>query len=180
MPNYRRDYSGKTWFFTVVTYHRVALFTAPEARAALRAAIVECRRQFPFRIDACVLLPDHLHAVWTLPEQDRDYSWRWSTIKRRFTQRLREGSDAATSHRAGRARRTPDPLWQPRFWAHRIDDEADFEYHADYVHINPLKHGLVRRVVDWPWSSFHRFVGQGVYPQDWGGVVSIPESVGRE
>lgn len=177
MPSYRCDCSGTSWFFTVVTHSRRPLLVDASARDALRSAISDCRHRFPFRIEAWVLLPDHVHAVWTLPDSDRDYSRRWSVIKRRFTQRMialdaiREGNGDLSSI---------VPAWQQRFWAHRINDETDYEHHLSYVHINPLKHGLVERVVDWPWSSFHRFVAMHAYPVDWGGTVRIPESVGRE
>ncbi len=177
MPNYRRDYGGAVWFFTVVSYARRPVLTGAVARDALRAAIGDCRIRFPFRIDAWVLLPDHLHAVWTLPDSDPDYSRRWSVIKRRFTQNMPK---VPAGERGNSGPRVAEPLWQPRFWAHRIDDEADLEHHVNYVHINPLKHGLVRRVVGWPWSSFHRLVREGVYPVDWGDEVTVPKFVGRE
>lgn len=168
MPNYRRDYSGDTWFFTVVTKQRHRLFVSETARDCLRESITECRTRYPFHIDACVLLPDHVHCVWTLPEDDRDYSRRWGIIKRRFTQLYRECG--------GRG----PPYWQERFWAHRIDDEADYRHHLDYVHINPVKHGLTDRVSAWPWSTFHRYVKAGVYPADWGGTVVLPKGIGNE
>ena len=168
MPNYRRFHHGPTWFFTVVTHNRRALFDDPAARDCLSQALRDCRERFPFTVDAMVLLPDHLHAVWTLPDTDLDYSRRWSIIKRRFTQTYR----LAGQHKA--------PYWQVRFWAHCVMGEEDYRHHVDYVHINPMKHGLVEAVEDWPWSSFHRYVCAGVYPQDWGGRVSLPEGVGRE
>jgi putative transposase len=168
MPNYRRDYSGLTWFFTVVTHGRKPLFLRDEARQCLSRSIAECRERFPFEVDASVLLPDHLHAVWTLPGSDPDYSRRWGLIKRRFTQLYREYG------------RHGPPYWQNRFWAHRIDDERDFQAHVDYVHINPMKHGLVECVRTWQWSTFHRYVARGIYPADWGGKVSISNGVGRE
>ena len=176
VSNYRRVYSGTTWFFTVVTYQRRPILVGAFARDAFRAAILDCRRRYPFRIDAWVLLPDHLHAIWTLPDSDRDYSRRWSMIKRGFTQRMSKGP---ARERNDHERCLTDPLWQPRFWAHRLDDEADHEHHVNYVHINPLKHGFVERVVDWQWSSFHRLVREGTYPSDWGGEVVLPEFVGR-
>ena len=177
MPNYRRDYSGDTWFFTVVTYAHRAILVDACAREALRVAICDCRLRYPFRIDAWVLLPDHMHAIWTLPDSDRDYSRRWSMIKRRFTQRMIKARE-----RAGNTKDlcTLVPTWQQRFWAHRIGNERDYEHHVNYVHINPLKHALVEHVVDWPWSSFHRFAAARVYAEDWGGRLRIPNSVGRE
>jgi putative transposase len=169
MPNYRRDYSGHCWFFTVVTHRRRALLTGDAARAALHASIAECRVRYPFAVDAWVLLPDHLHCIWTLPDADRDYSRRWSFIKRRFTQRLREASGGHGP-----------PHWQDRFWAHRIDDETDYARHVDYIHINPVKHEFVRSAAEWPWSTLHRYVREGVLPDDWGGAVDLPAHVGRE
>jgi putative transposase len=118
-----------------------------------------------------------MHAVWTLPDSDRDYSRRWSVIKRRFTQQMIE---RRRSRMSDGDLSSIVPAWQQRFWAHRIDDELDYEHHVSYVHINPLKHALDERVVDWPWSSFHRFAATRSYPEDWGGTVCIPESVGRE
>lgn len=169
MPNYRRDYSGTCWFFTVVTHQRRLLMNHGPARDALRAAVIECRRRHPFEIDAWVLLPEHLHCIWTLPEADRDYSRRWGVIKRRFTQGM-----------AGKGGGHGPPYWQARFWAHRINDETDYARHVDYIHINPVKHGLVTRVVGWPWSTFHRYVREGILPPDWGGGLELPSDIGNE
>jgi putative transposase len=155
-----------------VTKHRRRLFVNETARACLRGAIAECRIRYPFHIDAWVVLPDHIHCVWTLPEDDRDYSRRWSIIKRGFTQLYRRHAPNCGGH--------GPPYWQERFWAHRIDDEADYRHHLDYVHINPVKHGLTDRVSAWPWSTFHRYVDAGVYPADWGGKVVLPKDVGNE
>jgi putative transposase len=168
MPSYRRDYGGRVWFFTVVTRLGKPIFTDARARLCLARAIVECRRRFPIRVDAWVVMPDHLHAVWTLPDADRDYSRRWSMIKRRFTQQYREAGGHGP------------PYWQERFWAHRIDDDDDYRHHVDYVHINPMKHGMVHQVADWPWSTFHRYVGAGMYPSDWGGRIALPAHIGNE
>ncbi|MBD3619551.1 MAG: transposase [Chromatiales bacterium] len=169
MPNYRRSYAGTVWFFTVVTHRRYPLFLDPVARVCLRTAVGECRGRFPFQIDAWVLLPDHLHAVWTLPETDTDYSRRWSVIKRRFSQRYR--------HAGGHG----PPYWQMRFWAHRVDDSGDYRHHLDYIHFNPVKHRLVTAVEEWPWSTFHRHVEAGIYPHDWGGAApGFPPGTGHE
>jgi len=168
MPNYRRDYSGTVWFFTVVTHRRRPLFRDYRARATLRSAIFECRERYPFDVPAWVLLPDHLHCIWALPDHDRNYSRRWSVIKRRFTQL------------AGAETRLRAPFWQKRFWAHRIDTDESYRAHTDYIHFNPVKHGLVERVCDWRWSSFHRVVENGLYPADWGGGIEFPITIGRE
>ncbi|NIR30381.1 MAG: transposase [Gammaproteobacteria bacterium] len=168
MPNYRRDYSGTVWFFTVVTRLRRPLFGDPNACRVLGRAVRECRACYPFDVDAWVLLPDHMHAIWTLPASDLQYSRRWALIKRRFTQTYRARSETAP------------PFWQDRFWAHRIDDNADYRHHMDYVHYNPVKHGFTARPGDWPWTSFRRLVANGIYPGDWGDGITIPECVGNE
>ena len=133
MPNYRRDYSGTCWFFTVVARNRNPRLVDPDSRACLAQAVRECRARFPFEIAAWVLLPDHLHCVWQLGDEDLDYSRRWGIIKRRFTQLMRSKGAAGVA-------------WQSRFWAHRIDDGRDLDSHVAYVHYNPVKHGLVSRV----------------------------------
>lgn len=150
MPNYvRARLAGGTYFFTVTSRHRRPLLVNDDVRVALRDAIDVTRQRWPFQIDAWALLPDHLHCVWTLPGDDADFSKRWSTIKRLTTQAL------------GRS------LWQPRFWEHLIRDEHDFERHLDYIHFNPVKHGHTTRAVDWPYSTFHRYLRQGIYTADW-------------
>ncbi len=166
MPNYRRDYSGNCWFFTVVTAGRRPILTYPQVRAALKVSVSQCRKRYPFQIDAWVLLPDHLHCIWRLPIKDRDYSRRWSLIKRVTSQSLENSI-------------TRD-LWQKRFWGHRIDDDLDYQHHFNYVHFNPVKHRYAIQVKDWRWSTFHRYVRKGIYPSDWGGLVDIPSDVGRE
>jgi putative transposase len=168
MPHYRRDYCGIYWFFTVVTHGRQRILTSETARECLRSAIKDCRSRYPFNIEAWVLLPDHLHAVWQLPEDDLNYSRRWSIIKRRFTQQY-------PSHCT-----LQPPYWQKRFWAHRVDDENDYARHMDYTHYNPVKHGLVDTASKWPWSSFHRTVAQELYPADWGFGIELPPDIGNE
>jgi putative transposase len=168
MPNYLRFYSGNTWFFTVVTNRRVTLLTTDAARPVLRQAISECKKLYPFSIEAWVLLPEHLHCIWDLPESDLNYSRRWAIIKRKFTQGL-----TATNYRR-------PPYCQDRFWAHLITDERDFENHMNYIHYNPVKHGLVERARDWPWTSLQRLMEVGKYPSDWGEYVEIPEGIGQE
>jgi putative transposase len=124
-----------------------------------------------------VLLPDHIHCIWTLPENDCDYSKRWGMIKAGFSKRAKHlfhrnewMSDSKRKHREA-------AVWQRRFWEHMIRDEDDFRRHLDYLHFNPVKHGLVKCVRDWPHSTFHRFVKDGFYPQDWGIIYGFP---GRE
>lgn len=161
MPNYRRArVAGATCFFTVVTARRCRILATPRAVRALRESIASARRLQPFSIDAWVVLPDHMHAIWTLPAGDDDYSTRWGRIKAGFTKRCGLLHQSVLKGHAG--------LWQPRFWEHVIRDDADWKAHMDYLHYNPVKHGLVERVADWPYSSFRRCVERGWYAADWG------------
>lgn len=165
MSNYRRARdAGALYFFTLVTNQRQPLLTCPDVHQQLRAAIVHTRVRYPFVIHGWVLLPDHLHCVWQLPTNDHDFGRRWSIIKRRVSQNC-TGTRLLSCSRQARGELG---LWQRRFWKHRIRDEEDYRRHMDYLHWNPVKHGLVDRVADWPWSSFHRLVREGVYPNDWG------------
>jgi putative transposase len=182
MPNYRRAWtSGGCFFFTVVTYRRRADLCDGAIRHALRDAIRRVRESRPFRIEAWVLLPDHLHCVWTLPEGDADFSIRWRLIKTLVTRQLRT-TNSRVSVRSIRPKRQEGDLWQRRYWEHRIRDEADFNSHCDYIHYNPVKHGLCAAPLHWPYSTFHRFVQQKKYPAEWGtnNVPNILERVGHE
>ena len=154
MSNYRRHYiNGGTWFFTVNLKDRQSDLLIRNI-AELRGAVRVVKRIKPFYIDAWVILPEHLHCIWTLPANDCDFSSRWREIKKRFTQSLLHQT-----------------VWQPRFWEHTIRDERDYRRHIDYIYINPIKHGWVSRVQDWPFSTFHRHVREGVYPVDWAGEL---------
>ena len=168
MADYRRLYTGPKWFFTIVTYKRRHIFFDEVARNCLRHAITECRSLHPFSIDGWVLLPDHFHCIWTIQEPDPDFSTRWSIIKRLFTKSFRENTAQQP------------PFWQRRFWEHWIRDEKDFENHVNYIHYNPVKHGYVSSPRDWKWSSFHRYVNDGLYEVDWGSQIEIPDSIGSE
>lgn len=173
MPEYRRAKAlGTTYFFTVVTYERQALLTDENVRNALRSGIQWAREKFPFTNDAWVLLPDHLHCIWTLPVDDANFSARWAIIKRHVSQRCHGASRHREQLTASRRKRNELAFWQRRFWEHQIRNEADFKRHVDYIHWNPVKHGHVAKVADWPYSTFHRYVADGVYPEDWGGVAS--------
>ncbi|MGB8400770.1 REP-associated tyrosine transposase [Bradyrhizobium sp.] len=168
MTDYRRNFiAGGSFFFTVnLAERRLRLLT--EHIDELRAAFRDVRRQHSFAIDAMVVLPDHLHAAWTLPEGDADFATRWRLIKSGFSRRLPAGERISGS----RAAKGERGIWQRRYWEHTIRDGGDFARHIDYIHINPVKHGLVARVADWPYSSFHRMMKLGVYPEDWAGDVS--------
>jgi len=159
MSQYRRaDTPGATYFFTVVTYDRKPWFSGEKNVTILREAFRDIMARRPFVMEAVVILPDHLHCLWRLPEGDNDFSGRWREIKKRVSRQL----DPRTNARNER------PVWQRRFWEHQIRDEQDWRNHLDYIHYNPVKHGLVERVAEWPWSSFHRAVARGWYAPDWG------------
>jgi len=167
MPNYRRAFvPGGCWFFTVnLLERRKALLV--DHIDALRAAVEKTRERYPFTIDAVVVLPDHMHAVWTLPPGDADFSLRWRLIKSRFAQTLPKQERISDVRRA----RNERGIWQRRFWEHLIRDDTDYARHVEYCYINPVKHELVSRVRDWPHSSFHRDARAGIFPEDWASDV---------
>jgi putative transposase len=165
MTNYRRDHTpGATWFFTLNLADRNSRLLIDHIDL-LRASFRTCMERHTWKIDAIVILPDHLHALCSLPPGDADYSTRWRQIKSGFSRALPRTETLSTS----RTNKGERGIWQRRFWEHRIRDEDDFARHADYIHHNPRKHGYVERVADWPWSSFHRYVKAGVLPPDWAG-----------
>lgn len=166
MPNYRRAWMpGGTWFFTVALLQRRDNDLLTRRIDDLREALRATRRSHPFIIHGWVVLPEHLHCVLELPPDDSDFALRWRLIKMGFSKRLPAGERLSASRR----RRGERGIWQRRYWEHLIRDEADFAAHLDYVHFNPVKHGLAARVADWPYSTFHRHVQAGRYPEDWGG-----------
>lgn len=172
MPNYRRaNTAGATYFFTVVTHQRRRFLCDDDVRRALHEAIEWGRESHPFIIDAWVLMPDHIHAIWTLPEHDADFGTRWGKIKRYVTQRCGARLHQSELVSDGKILHQENTLWQKRFWEHQIRDEIDFERCMNYAHYNPVKHGLVKQVFDWQYSTFHRYVKQGVYPENWGGML---------
>ncbi len=168
MPNYRRTFlAGGTFFFTLATQDRRRLFGEEAARRCLGEAIREVQAQQPFEMVAIVLMPNHLHCIWTLPDDDDDYSSRWAKIKRAFVESWTVvGGREATISDARRTRHERG-IWQKRFWEHRIRNQTDLARHVNYIHYNPVKHGLVRCPHAWPYSSFHRWVNEGYYKQDW-------------
>lgn len=164
---YRRVFSsGGTYFFTLVAYKRRALFTKPEAVEMLRQAFRYTMRRNPFTIVASVILPEHMHFIWTLPSESSDYSTRWRLIKSHFTRHWCPAG--MVSERASRVRKDEKDVWQPRFWEHLIRDEVDLSRHVEYVHYNPVKHGLVKSAGEWEYSSFRKYVRDGLYAEDWG------------
>ncbi|MFO0840482.1 MAG: transposase [Phycisphaerae bacterium] len=168
MPQYRRiEAHGATIFFTLVTLDRRPILTSQPALDLLRAAFREERRRSAFWLDAIVVLPDHLHCIWTLPRGDSNFSIRWSRIKTHFTTRyLRSGGDEARRS-ASRQTRGERGVWQRRFWDHVIRDDDDFGHHLDYVHFNPVKRGYANCPHAWAPSSFRTWVRKSVYPVDW-------------
>jgi putative transposase len=168
MRHYIRSRTGQVYFFTVVTHNRREILTTELGRKSLRGAINAVRAQHPFRLTAVVLLPDHLHAVWELPAGDTDYSSRWRLIKSSFTRLWTEAGGDLGPVGPSRTRKGERAVWQRRFYEHTCRDDDDLRRCVDYVHVNPLKHHMVDRVVDWPWSSFHRYVRLGEYTSSWG------------
>lgn len=138
---------------------------------SLRKAIQSVRKEHPFCIDAWVLLPDHLHCIWTLPTDDNDFSIRWAKIKRLVSKQCAVIYHKDNWMNASKRKRRESTIWQRRFWEHQIRDELDYQRHMDYLHFNPVKHGLVSETKDWPYSSFLRYVIDGLYPENWAGVV---------
>ena len=176
MPEYRRSLiPGGSFIFTLVTYSRAPLFSNPQARNLLHSAWVKVQTNHPFTIDAVCLLPEHIHCIWTLPEGDVDYSTRWKEIKRTFTLAYLAEIGPGAMRNESRQAHGEAAIWQRRFWEHTLRDEQDYNRHVDYIHYNPVKHGLVKRVQDWPWSSFHRFVEMGYYEKDWGEGVEMKD-----
>ena len=152
----------------MVTFARKKILCEPENIALLKTAIRLTQARYPIVIDALVLLPDHLHTIWTLPLDDMNYSMRWNTIKGCFSRHCL--SNYKSPKNPSQKHKRAQTIWQARFWKHQIRDDLDYEKHCDYIHWNPVKHGLVDRVEDSPFSSFDRFMQKDFYPQDWTGM----------
>lgn len=164
MPNYvRAKCEGACYFFTVVTYDRRKLFSSEWARRCLREALLETQSRYPYQSVAFCLLPQHLHCIWKLPEDDANFSTRWSLVKGLFTRQYRRHAGRSEPISVSHKHKGEACIWQRRFWEHRIRDEHDLQKHVDYIHYNPVKHGLVQRLEDWPWSTYHQYVREGLY-----------------
>jgi putative transposase len=175
MPDYRRNrIPGATYFFTVTLRDRRSGLLVARIDA-LREAARGVRRQLPFRIDAWVVLPDHMHCLWTLPEGDSDFPERWRRIKAAFSKSLPDTKPRT----AAMLRKGERGIWQRGYWEHTIRDDRDYAAHIDYIHFNPVKHGLAERPGDWPFSSFARCVAEGLYPADWLGGDAEPIEAGE-
>jgi putative transposase len=161
---YRRsDATGATFFFTVNLADRTSRLLV-EQIGELRTSFRRVRQAHPFEIVAMVVLPDHIHAVWTMPAGDRDYPMRWSLIKAGFSRALVRTESIRHSRQQKRER----GIWQRRYWEHQIRNDDDLAKHVDYIHFNPVKHGHVSAPIDWPHSSIHQHIRRGLLLQDWG------------
>lgn len=169
MVAYRRNYiKGGRYFFTVNLLNRQSTLLTDHIDD-LRTAFRKVKLRHPFEIDAIVILLEHLHCIWTLPESDDDFSLRWREIKSAFSRKL-----APTEYKnKSRLARKERGIWQRRFWEHTLRDESDYQKHMDYIHYNPVKHGYVDSIEQWPYSSFHRHVSNGVYPKNWAGNENV-------
>ena len=175
MPDYRRNrVPGGSYFFTVALRDRRSDLLVRHINA-LRTAVRETRTRHPFHIDAWVVLPDHMHCLWTLPPDDDGFPLRWQAIKAGFSRLVPRPDDP----RASLARKREAGIWQRRYWEHTIRDDRDYAAHMDYVHFNPVKHGLAAHPGDWPYSSFGRCVALGLYPMDWASDRGEPAGAGE-
>ena len=172
---YRRAYvTGATYFFTVAIAERDKTLLV-DYHDILREAFRKVKVNQPFKIDAIVILPDHLHTIWTLPENDADFSTRWGLIKASFSRKLIR-NERISSSRLNKGERG---IWQRRFWEHLIRDERDFEQHVDYIHYNPVKHGYTSKPNKWPFSSIHQFIEKGIIMPNWGEDITIEGDYGE-
>jgi len=166
MSNYRRALQpGGCYFFTVVTYKHLPLFANENNIDILRNAFRTIKNKHPFSIDAITILPDHLHTIWQLPQNDNNFSLRWRLIKHLVSTKI----DSPKNHRDEKY------IWQRRFWEHLITDNNDWKNHMDYIHYNPVKHGYTNQPNNWKFSSFLNAVNKGWYDKDWG--MSEPENI---
>jgi putative transposase len=166
----RSHIKGGRFFFTVVTYKREKLFCSAKNVDLIRESMRYVKQRHPFTIEAFVLLPEHIHCIWTLPQDDHDFSTRWRLIKSFFSRNCEHQHKELKS---SQIRKKEQGIWQPRFWEHFIRDEKDFISHVEYIHYNPVKQGLVKAPKDWKYSSFHRYAEKGIYEREWGAYNSI-------
>lgn len=177
MSNYRRAHdTGATWFFTVVTQGRQPMLTRPDVLDALREAFGTVKTTRPFVLESIVILPDHLHALWTLPAGDAEFGARWGMIKRQVSKAVAGHQDPLSDSMRSRKELG---FWQRRFWEHQIRGEDDYARHMDYIHYNPVKHGYAQSPADWPHSSFMKCVEKGWYSADWASGVDIDGAFGE-
>lgn len=169
MADYRRrQIAGGSYFFTLVTHSRAPLFSSQSARTILGNTLRTCQREWLFEINAIVLLPEHLHTIWTLPSGDVNYPQRWAWIKKEFTKEWLRSGGWEQPVSQSRKKRGDHGVWQPRYWEHTLKNEDDFDRHFDYIHWNPVKHRHVRCPSEWEASSIHRWINANVYEPEWG------------
>jgi putative transposase len=177
--NYRRAFiHGGSFFFTVVTESRLPLFADAQNVVILRDAFHWVQSKYPFTLAAAVILPDHLHCIWTLPPADSDFSTRWRLVKTWFTKHCDPAFRIERSPSG--SLRGEQSVWQHRYWEHALRDETDYRRHVEYIHYNPVKHGYVESPRDWEHTSFHRYVNEGLYPTEWGEGEMDFEGIGHE
>jgi putative transposase len=174
----RGDAAGATYFFTLTLQDRGARWLVDHVDV-LRAAVKHVKARHPFDIEAMVVLPEHLHALWRLPVDDKDFSTRWMLVKQTFTQSLVASGVLRDGVAPGRGLKGERKVWQRRFWEHQIRDEEDFQRHVEYIHYNPVKHGWVTRAAEWPHSSLHRFIREGTVAADWGISAAVEGQFGE-
>jgi len=161
---YRRaDVKGGTYFFTVNLAERKRTLLIDHVDI-LRDAFRTVKKRHHFHVDAMVIMPDHLHAMWTLPSDDNDFAMRWMLIKSGFSRRITKGERCPVSRKLKGER----GIWQRRYWEHLIKNDRDYNNHVDYIHFNPVKHGYVSQASDWPYSSIRRYINNGMMKKDWG------------
>lgn len=165
MPHYfRSQEAGATYFFTLTLAQRkTSLLT--DHIDWLRLAYQRANTLHPFKTIAICILPDHIHAIWQMPAEEADYGLRWRMIKSQFSRYFSPNEHRSSS----KIKHREKGIWQRRYWEHQIRDDVDMQRHVDYIHYNPVKHGLVSRVRDWPQSTFHKHVAQGMVNENWGG-----------
>ena len=169
MPNYRRVIiEGGIYFFTLTTNNRQKIFLSSSARDIFLEAVNHVMNFHPFSTEAYCILPDHIHLLWRMPEEDANYSTRISEIKKRFSKEFCAKYPSIVKRNEFQVNRGESGVWQRRFWEHYIRDETDLNNHINYIHFNPVKHGIVRQVRDWPSSSFFNYARSGHYQIDWG------------
>ena len=182
MPNYRRNYvKGGTYCFTVLTYKRQHILQGI-AIDLLRESFRGCMTEKPFKIEAIVILPEHIHCIWKLPPDDSDYPVRWKDTKSAFTKKyIKKVGEPLIKPTLSMQKKGEKAIWQRRYWEHTINSDEDYKVQFDYIHYNPVKHGWVKAPKDWPHSSFHHSVKKGIYTENWAGPPEgFPEGTGGE
>ncbi len=168
MVHYRRSFiKGASYFFTLTLNDRTKTYLTDYIND-LKAAMQIVKKTRPYHTQALVILPEHLHAIWKLPENDSDYATRWRLIKRTFTKMLKKHGLPLKNNDRGACN-----IWQSRYWEHTIRDERDLENHINYIHFNPVKHHYVTCAKDWPYSTFHEYVRQGILDENWGAIDDV-------